>query len=82
MCVGLSCFPRLYVIVIISPFQLGSGLQQDRLAFRVDLGLQDSLVLKVAKPSELRSWLESFEKVRHSKTKPFLTFLRTGFHVF
>ena len=40
-----------------------AGLQQDRMAFRIDFPSLDHMVLRVARPNELSKWVEAFEKV-------------------
>ena len=43
---------------------LKSGRQEDRLAFRLSFVSNESLYFRVARPNELKGWVERLEKVR------------------
>lgn len=46
---------------------LKSGRQEDRLAFRLSFVSNESLYFRVARPNELKGWVERLEKVRGKK---------------
>ena len=48
---------------------LKSGRQEDRLAFRLSFVSNESLYFRVARPNELKGWVERLEKVRERGRK-------------
>ena len=49
---------------------LKSGRQEDRLAFRLSFVSNESLYFRVARPNELKGWVERLEKVRENAVVP------------
>ena len=48
---------------------LKSGRQEDRLAFRLSFVSNESLYFRVARPNELKGWVERLEKVREERER-------------
>ena len=60
---GTCMCQRALLQVNRSCYFFRAGLQQDRMAFRINFPSLDHMVLRVARPNELSKWVEAFEKV-------------------